>query len=365
MAKNKGKTSTLNIKRYIKNRSVKAGKAPGTLIHIGEKRENVKISLIDYNKDNFIEKPLGKVSEGLVYKNEGNVAWIDVEGVNDPAVIECIGEYFGSHHLMLEDMLNMDQRPKIEIHKDHIFIVVKMLSYNEINSQVEVEQVSIIFGPHFLISLQEGKEGDVFEPVRERIRKGTKIREKGTDYLAYCLIDVIVDNYFIILEKIGEQMEHLDLLLMNDPGPAVLQEIYNLKREIIFLRKTIWPMRELVSKFERDDSNLINEGTKKYLRDAYEHVIQIIDNEETFRDMISGMMDLYLSVLSNKMNEIMKVLSIIGTIFIPLTFIAGVYGMNFEYMPELKSHYGYAAVWIIMLVIALIMLGFFKKNKWI
>lgn len=365
MAKKKTKTSSLNIKRYIKSRSDKAGQAPGTLIHIGDKKENVKISLIDYSKDVYIEKPLNSIKEGLVYKDKGSVAWIDVEGISDPSVIQSIGEYFGSHQLMLEDMLNMDQRPKIEIHKDHIFIVLKMLSYNEANSQVEVEQVSIIFGEHFLISLQEGKEGDVFNPIRDRLRKGTRIREKGTDYLAYSLIDVIVDNYFLILERIGDQMEHLDLLLLNNPGPAVLQEIYSLKREIIFLRKTIWPMRELVGKFERDDSPLINEGTRKYLRDAYEHVIQIIDNEETFRDMISGMMDLYLSVLSNKMNEIMKVLSIIGTIFIPLTFIAGVYGMNFEYMPELKSHYGYPAVWIIMILIALIMLGFFRKNKWI
>lgn len=359
-------TSPLKIKKYMKKRSVKSGLAPGSLVHVGEHfREKVKIELIDYSKTNCEVKHLKSIEEGLKFKDVGNVAWIDVEGVHDPDVIQCIGQYFGSHQLILEDMLNTDQRPKIEVHNDFIFIVLKMLSYNEKSFEVETEQVSIIFGKHFLISLQEGKDGDVFDPVRERIKKGTKIREKGTDYLAYCLIDVIIDNYFLILEKIGDKMEDLDNKLLNNPTPQVLQDIYSLKREIIFLRKTIWPMRELVGKFEREDSQLINDGTRKYLRDAYEHVIQIIDNEETFRDMISGMMDLYLSVLSNKMNEIMKVLSIIGTIFIPLTFIAGVYGMNFEYMPELKSHYGYFGVWVVMIAIALIMLGFFKKNKWI
>jgi magnesium transporter len=359
-------TSPLKMNKYIKSRSSKAGLGPGTLIHVGEHiRDNVKIELIDYNSNNYETRSLESIKEGLTFKGTGNVSWIDVEGVHDPSVVECIGEYFGSHQLILEDMLNTDQRPKIEVHNDFIFIVLKMLSYNEKTSEIDIEQVSIIFGSHFLISLQEGKEGDVFDPVRERIKKGTRIREKGTDYLAYCLLDVIIDNYFIILEKIGDKMEDLDNKLLHNPNSQVLQEIYSLKREIIFLRKTIWPMRELIGKFEREDSELIYDSTRKYLRDAYEHIIQIIDNEETFRDMISGMMDLYLSVLSNKMNEIMKVLSIIGTIFIPLTFIAGVYGMNFDYMPELRSHYGYFGVWIVMIVIAVIMLAFFKKNKWI
>ncbi|RYX98602.1 magnesium/cobalt transporter CorA, partial [bacterium] len=238
-------------------------------------------------------------------------------------------------------------------------------TYNDKISQIEVEQVSIIFGSHYVISLQEGKEGDVFDPVRERIRKASPIRKRSNDYLAYCLVDVIIDNYFSILEKVADQMEHIEAQLLNNPTPEVLQEIYALKREVIFLRKTIWPMRELLAKFEREESELICDSTREYLRDAYDHIVQIIDNEETFRDMISGMMDLYLSMVSNKMNEVMKLLSLISTIFIPLTFIAGVYGMNFEFMPELHSHYGYPLVWFIMLTIAALMVGIFKKNKWL
>lgn len=359
-------TSQLNIRKYIKSRAGKAGLAPGSLVTIGGSSYGpVKINLMDFNETYLDERPLNSVKEGLVLKDTNTVSWIDVEGVNEPDVIECIGQYFGSNYLILEDMLNTDQRPKIEFHEDYIFMVLKMLSYNDKTMEVDTEQVSIIFGSHYVISIQEGKEGDVFDPVRERIRKASKIRQKSTDYLAYCLMDVIIDNYFLILEKIGDKMEILDYQLLNNPNSAVLQEIYALKREIIFLRKTIWPMRELVGKFEREESELICDSTRKYLRDAYEHIIQIIDNEETFRDMISGMMDLYLSVLSNKMNEIMKVLSIIGTIFIPLTFIAGVYGMNFEYMPELHSHYGYPMVWFIMITIAVIMLAFFRKKKWL
>ncbi len=360
-------TSRLNINKFIKDRSAKNGLAPGSLIHVGSKKiDHVEIDLIDYSENHFEEKKLDSVRDSLHLKNNPTVTWVNIEGLEDTDTIKAIGEYFGSNLLILEDMLNTDQRPKIEIFDDYIFIVFKMLSYNDNLDQINTEQVSIVFGKDYLISLQEGIEGDVFEPVRNRLRKGSNyIRKKGADFLAYTLLDVVIDNYFDVLEKIGEKMEALDEQLINNPRPEILQEVYNLKREVIFMRKSIWPMREIVNRFEQVESEIVCQTTRAYLRDIYDHIIQVIDTEETFRDIISGMMDLYLSSISNRMNEIMKFLSIVGTIFIPLTFIVGLYGMNFEYMPELKSKYGYPTVLVVMILVSISMIIFFKKKKWL
>jgi len=240
-----------------------------------------------------------------------------------------------------------------------------MLSYDDENQAVQAEQVSLVLGPNFVISLQE-RVGDVFEQIRDRIRNAKgRIRKMGSDYLCYALIDAIVDNYFAILEGFGERIESMEEELVAEPTEKTLQQIHTLKREMIFLRKSVWPLRELISALQRSESPLIQESTDIYLRDVYDHTIQIIDTVESFRDMISGMLDIYLSSLSNKMNAVMKVLTIIATLFIPLTFVAGIYGMNFKYMPELEWHWAYPAVWLVMVVVAAVMLIYFRKKKWL
>jgi magnesium transporter len=240
-----------------------------------------------------------------------------------------------------------------------------MLDYDREESKIKVEQVSLILGENFVISFQE-TEGDIFNPIRERVRNNKgRVRKMGADYLAYVLIDAVVDNYFLILEALGEQIESMEEELVANPTPETLQTIHNLKREMIFLRKSVWPLRELISGLERGESALIRESTGIYLRDVYDHTIQVIDTVETFRDMLSGMLDIYLSSVSNRMNEVMKVLTIIATIFIPLTFLAGIYGMNFEFMPELRWHWSYPLVWCVMIVIGVAMIFYFKRKKWL
>lgn len=280
-------------------------------------------------------------------------------------VIEKLGKCFNVHPLTLEDILNTEQRPKAEDFDDYIFIVSKMLYYDEKEHLVRSEQVSIILGPNFLISFQE-VEGDVFNSVRERLRKGKgRIRKAASDYLAYALIDAIVDHYFIILENFGEKIESLEDQLVTAPTQETLQSIHNMKREMILFRKQVWPLRELIAKLTKGETPLINESTHVYLRDVYDHTIQIIDTIESFRDILSGMLDIYLSTISNRMNEVMKVLTIIATIFIPLTFIAGIYGMNFKFMPELEWHWGYFLALLVMGIIALVMVFYFWKKEWL
>jgi len=352
--------------RKIKKRSNKAGLPPGTLIHIGEKiTEKVKITVIDYDEKNFQEKEIKTIKECLPFKDKPNITWINIDGIHQVDIIGKIGEYFNLHPLVLEDILNTNQRPKMEDFEDYIFIVLKMLYYDEKDNEVKSEQVSLILGSNFVISFQE-QEGDVFNYVRERIRseKG-RIRKMKADYLVYSLLDAIVDNYFVILEKIGEKIEEIEEKLITNPTPQTLQTIHNLKREMISLRRSVWPLRELISGLERTESSLIKKTTSIYLRDVYDHTIQVIDTIESLRDMVSGMLDTYLSSISNRMNEVMKVLTIIATIFIPLTFIAGIYGMNFQYMPELGWRGGYFGVLLVMLIVCVGMGIYFKKKKWI
>ena len=299
------------------------------------------------------------------FKDKPTNTWINIEGIHDVRVLERLGESYGFHTLILEDILNTDQRPKMEDHGEYIYVVLKMLNSDK-NNSVVIEQISLLLGKNFVISLQEGLEGDVFNPVRERIRSGKgRIRKMGSDYLAYALLDSIVDNYFIVLEKLGEKIEVLEEELITNPKRETLHAIHNLKREMIFLRKSVWPLREVISGLERGESSLISKSTQIFLRDLYDHTIQVIDTVEAFRDMLSGMLDIYLSSVSNKMNEVMKVLTIIATIFIPLTFIAGVYGMNFRNMPEIEWQWGYPLSLLIMGGVAVIMLVFFRKKRWI
>ena len=354
------------MQRLIKKSSKTRGLPPGALVHIGDKKtEKVKISVIDYSTGKFNEKEVKKVEECFPFKRKPSVTWINVDGLHEIDVIEKLGNCFEIHPLVLEDILNTDQRPKMENFEKYFFIVLKMLLINEKTHHIHSEQVSLIIGHNFVISFQE-TVGDVFDAVRERIRTGKgRIQKMGADYLAYSLIDAIVDNYFSILETIGEKLESMEENLVSNPSPEVLQQIYNLKRDMIYLRKSVWPLREVINNFLREESKLIKKTTHVYLRDLYDHTIQVIDTIETFRDTVSGMLDIYMSSISNKMNEVMKVLTIFAAIFIPLTFIAGVYGMNFRNMPELGWPYGYFAVLIVMLLVGITLLGFFKHKKWL
>ncbi len=344
----------------------KAGLPPGTLVHVGERKiEKVKITIIDYGEAQFQEKEAKTVEECFPFKDEPTITWINIDGIHEVDIIEKIGNHFNIHPLLLEDICHTEQRPKMEDFEDYIFIVLKMLYYDEKENGVNAEQVSLILGSNYVISFQES-EGDVFNPVRERIRSGKgRIRRMGSDYLAYALVDAIVDNYFITLEKIGEKIEDMEEELVTNPTPATLQTIHNLKRDMIFLRKSVWPLREVVSGLERGESALVHESTRIYLRDVYDHTIQVIDSIESLRDMVSGMLDVYLSSVSNKMNEVMKVLTIIATIFIPVTFVAGVYGMNFQYMPELAWRWSYPLILLLMVGIGISMVIYFRGKKWL
>jgi len=352
--------------KLFKKSSKKAGLPPGTLVHVGEKRtEEVRITLIDYDENRVEEKTDLTVEECLPFKALPSVSWVNVSGVHDISTIEALGKAFDIHPLVLEDIVHTGQRPKMEDMGDYIFIVLKMLKTVETEDDFDIEQVSLILGSNFVISFQE-KEGDVFNTIRERIKKGKgRIRKTGSDYLAYALIDAIVYNYFIVLEEVGEKIETLQEEVLANPDPSILKVIQDTKRHMIFLRKSVWPLRETISSMERGESPLIGDNVGPYLRDVYDHTIQVIDTVETFRDTISGTLDIYLSSLSNKMNEVMKVLTIIATIFIPLTFIAGVYGMNFKHMPELEWKWGYLAIWIVILVLGCLMLLGFKRKKWL
>jgi len=335
-------------------------------MYVGEsKEEKVKIKIVDYNQSDLIEKEVGSIEDCLSFRAKDSVTWINITGIHDMTVIEALGKQFNLHPLLLEDVTNTEQRPKMDDYEDYLFIVLKML-YTEKNSRrIQHEQLSLILMPGVVLSLQEFEE-DVFDPVRERIRKAKgHIRTKGADYLMYALIDTIVDHYFHLFEDIGEQVEALQEEVITDPQPKTLHQIQNLKREMIFLRKSVWPLREIISALVRGESGLVCEDVILYLRDVYDHTIQVIDTVETYRDMLSGMLDIYLSSVSNKMNEVMKVLTIIATIFIPLTFLAGVYGMNFKYMPELELKWAYPVLWLVMLAVFGFMLIYFKRKKWL
>ncbi len=353
-------------RRPTQRRSRKAGLPPGSLVYTGEKKvEAVGVTVIDYDEQHFVEREIGSVEECFPFKATPTVTWVNIDGLHDVAVIEKLGKALEFHPLVLEDVLSTRQRPKFEDYNKDVFIVLKMLSYNDEQQSVEAEQVSLILGPNFVISFQE-RVGDVFDSVRNRLRNAKgRIRKQGADYLAYSLLDAIVDSYFGILERVGDKIELLEDELISDPDEKTLGAIYQIKREMISVRRSIWPLRELINGIQRSESPLVAESTGVYLRDVYDHTIQIIDTVESFRDVVSGMLDTYLSSISNRMNGVMKVLTIIATLFIPLTFVAGIYGMNFEHMPELKWRYGYAAVWAVMLVVAVLMLVYFRRKKWL
>lgn len=354
------------MRRILTRRIHKTGLAPGTPVHVGKRRtESIKITVFDYDEANIQERQLNSIEECESCKKSPGVVWINVDGIHDISVVETVGKLFGIHPLVQEDIVNTNQRPKIEEYDGYLFAVVKML-YEEPEARgIQAEQVSIIVAPKIVISFQE-QEGDVFNPVRERLRNGKGIiRSRGSDYLAYCLIDAIVDHYYLIMENLEDRILPLEDQVIDDPQPQVMQSIHSLKSDLVFLRRSLWPLREMLARLDRERLPLIRPDTRPFLRDVYDHTIQIIEILESFQEIVSGLLDVYLTSLSNRMNNVIKVLTIIATIFIPLTFIAGVYGMNFRHMPELNWRWSYPAVWGLMVLVFIGMVIFFKRKKWL
>lgn len=339
------------------------GAPPGTLVYTGSSMtDRIKISLIEYNEAEFFEQEFYDLSECVAHVKPDLVKWINVEGIHKTEVIEKIGKLYKIHPLTLEDIVHIDQRPKFEDYETYVVAIMKMISYNQ---KIQAEQLSVVLMDNMVISFQEPHGGDAFGIIRTRLRQAKgRIRKAGADYLAYALMDAVVDHYFHAIEKIGDEVEKIEEEIIGDSDNKSLMQLYALKREMIYLRKQVWPMRDMISNIVRSETKLINPSTDIYLRDLQDHVTRIIDTVETYRDLLSGIMDIYLSTNANKMNEVMKVLTIMSSIFIPVTFIAGVYGMNFEFMPELKSPYGYAITWAIMLVIMIGLIIYFKRKKW-
>jgi magnesium transporter len=348
-----------------KKSSSKAGLPPGALVHIGKhKNSKISIDIIEFDEKNYQEFIAENVEDSFKFKDTEKVAWINVNGLNDVDAIAKIGAHFQLHPLLLEDVLNTNHRPKMEEFEDSIFITLKMLGVSKNNDAIISEQVSFVLTRNWVISFQELK-GDIFDGLRERIKEAKgNVRYKGVDYLLYRLIDTIVDNYFFVTEYLSEKIEVLEEKVLIHPERDTLVEIQRLKKQLIDLRKVVSPLRDTIGTLHKD-TDLIKEETRRYLRDVYEHIIQVNESIDSQRDLLASIMDLYLSGVSNKMNQVMQLLTIISTIFIPLTFIAGIYGMNFAFMPELQYKYGYFIVWGIMLIIFALMIYFFRRKKWL
>lgn len=353
------------MKNFTNKNSKKLGLPPGSLVHIGKRKsDRTKIMIITYNKTQFQEKEVQEVEECFHVKSKSVITWINIDGIHQTDTIKRIGKYFNLHPLVMEDIVNTQQRPKMEEFEDYIFIVLKIPYYKKENKRLQTQQISLVLGKNFVISFQETERG-LFNPIKERLKsEGSRIREYGADYLAYALIDMVVDTYFLIIEEIEKKSEDIEEKLITDSTSQILHNIHTLKRETLFLRKSVWPLRDVISNLEKGESLLIKENTRIYFRDVYDHAVRVIDAIEIFRETIVGMVDIYLSSVSNRLNKTMMLLTIIGTIFIPLTFITGIYGMNFRHMPEIYWRWGYPVILLVMLAIGTSMLIYFKKKKW-
>jgi len=346
--------------KLTKGRSKKTGLLPGSILYTGENKSDVRVHLISYSEHDFTEID---VSIDEVKLDSAKITWINIDGLSNPGIIEKAGKLFNLHPLIMEDIVTVGQRPKIEDMGEYSFIVLKMLYFaNGEKKELVSEQVSFILGSNYLITFQE-KEGDVFNVIRERLRtsKG-RIRKLGADYLTYSLVDSVIDNYFNILESIGERIESLEDIMISSPTAESLVEMYGLKRQILFLTQSLWPLRGVVNSFGH---SLQSDALRLYIRDLYDHIVQIIDTVEAYRSILSEMVEIYLSSISNKLNEVMKILTIISTIFMPLAFITGVYGMNFKHMPFLENQYGYPLIVGLMAFISILMLLYFRRKRWL
>ncbi len=340
------------------------GAPPGTLFYSGEERtDKIKITLIEYNDTEYFEEQYFDLADCLSHVKPNMIKWINVEGLHDTDLIEKLGKFYNIHPLTLEDIVHVDQRAKFEDFEHYVVAIMRMINYT---TEVESEQLAIVLCENTVISFQEPHGGDAFDIIRNRLRtcKG-RVRKLGADYLAYALMDAVVDCYFTAIEKIGDRIEVIEEEIISDSDKKSILELYRLKREMIYLRKQVWPMRDLINNMIRSETILINASSDIYLRDLSDHVTRIIDTVETYRDLLSGIMDIYLSTNANKMNEVMKVLTIMSSIFIPITFMVGVYGMNFDNMPELKTQHGYYVLWAVMLTTVIGLLVYFKRRKWL
>jgi len=345
----------------------KKGLPPGTVTYVGRAQNKaVALELIHSGPEGVRQTSLDSPEGCAAYVDAPGLTWINVDGLHDPECITRLGAIFHLHPLVLEDIVHTGQRPKLDELDDAIFVVLKMLRYNEEERVIEDEQVCFVLRQNVLLTFQEKGNGDVFGEVRKRLLSGAgRLAKSGPDYLMYALIDATVDNYFLVLERMGEDIEEVEEALLTSPTPDELETIHGLRREALFLRKFIWPLREVLARLEKGGSHLVQDATIFYLRDLYDHTIQVMDTVETFRDMLSGMLELYLSNVSLKLNETMKVLTIISTIFMPLSFLASLYGMNFRHMPELETEYGYYVVLAVMACTVTGMVLFFRRKGWI
>ena len=352
--------------RLIKKASQKVGLAPGTMIHVGEKKiEKTKIHFFNYNEDALEENEAERLDDIFSLKDSPDTTWINIDGLHEIETIEKIGRHFGVHALTLEDIVHTEQRAKMEEFDQYIYVVLKMLFMDKDNNEIHSEQISFVLGENFLLTFQE-MTGDIFNGVRDRIRKAKgRIRKKGADYLLYALMDAVIDGYFLVLDYIGEQTEDIEEIMLTDSSHDTLLMIHNMKRELIFFRRQVWPIREFLNTLINDELLLMDPSIHVFLRDLYDHTFQVIDTIESLRDVLTGLQDVYLSGLSNKMNEVMKVLTVIATIFIPVSFLAGVYGMNFRYMPELELKWSYPLFWVLVTAIIVLMVVWFKRKKWL
>ena len=344
----------------------KVGMPPGSLVYTGDKGHlPAKITITRYNENEIVERHFDSFAECQLVGDPGEVTWINVSGISKVTDLEKVGECFKIHPLVLEDILEVGQRPKVEDYDNYLYIVLNSILPVPEGEKLMAEEISLVLGPHYLLSFFAG-DGDLYAPIRERLLQAKgRIRKLGADYLAYSLIDLVVDNYFVELEKFGDQMESLEDEVVANPSPQTLHDVHRFKNDMIMLRKSLWPLREVIARLERRESPLISESLGNYFRDVYDHTIIAIDTVETYRDILSGMLDIYLSSMSNRLNSIMKVLTIIATIFMPLTFITSLYGMNFKHMPELQWEYGYFMVLGMVVVVAVSMLEYFRRQRWI
>ena len=353
--------------RFVRRQLKKPGLPPGTVVHTGPKKEErARVSYLDFDAQTLTEREdVQDLSVLWGLCDSPTVSWVNVDGLHDTGIIERIGERFGIHPLALEDIVHVGQRPKLEEYDDYLYVVLYQLEWHGEDEMVTEEQVSLVIGSNYVFSFQE-RRGDDFDPIRERLRTGKgKLRERGSDHLAYALIDATVDNYFTILDRIGSATEQIELELLEQPGQDTMRKLQQIKREMLVVRRAIWPLRDVLATLMRTDSRLITEDTRVYLRDVHDHAVQVLESVETLRDVVSGMIDIYLSQVALRTNEAMKVLTVMASIFIPLTFIVGVYGMNFEYMPELHMWWAYPAVWGVMIAVAVGLLIWFKRRGWV
>lgn len=354
----------IRIFRPTSFQSKKAGLPPGSLLESHENNQKVEIDIMCYNKDSFTEQKINHDQLENIERKKNEILWINITGTGDSELLKKLAKLYDMHSLSLEDIQNTEHRPKIDDFGNYIHTILKMLTWDENNRTLINEQVSIILGKNFIISIQE-RPGDVFDVIRERIRKSLgRVRHENADYLAYVLIDAIVDNYFIVSDQLQEEQELLEESATAENSKETFKKIHSLKKEIIKLRRSVWPLREILINILKGDFELISGKTHKYYKDVFDHLLFLVDLVEQLREMLSGLQESLISTISFEMNNVMKVLTIIATIFIPLTFVAGIYGMNFSFMPELSYHWGYFIVLGVMFLIFLIMMFFFKRKKW-